>query len=87
MPSATNVRVFPLVRRWSLVAETVDLLQRKKGDAATRFWWLTCRRLECELLAIGQSEEVIDRELIEFAALVSDVLREGCSLWNGGDVA
>ena len=71
---------FPINKHVYFVRETARALERKSGEAADRFWRLTCRRLFAQLQLQGLSESAIRNELQAFSNSVrAEMERAACA--------
>lgn len=61
---------FPIDRHVYFVRETARILERRHGDAADRFWKMTCRRLYARLQIQGMADEGIRNEIQFFSQAV-----------------
>ncbi|AVA22487.1 DUF6074 family protein [Rhizobium sp. NXC24] len=61
---------FPIDRNIYFVRETARVLERRHGEAADRFWKLTCRRLYARLQVQGHADAAIRKEIEAFSDAV-----------------
>lgn len=68
---------FPVDRNILFIRETARILNIKQGEAADRFWQMTCRRLYARLQVQGLGHEIIQAEVNAFAqAVYAEVARQ-----------
>ena len=74
---------FPIDRDAYFVRETARVLEHRHGDAANRFWKLTCRRLYARLQVRGHAEESINKEIEAFSRAVQiEMQRAAHAAWE-----
>ncbi|RWG23326.1 MAG: hypothetical protein EOQ55_00795 [Mesorhizobium sp.] len=75
---------FPLHRNVRLVRETIDILQKRHGVAADRFWRTTVNRQIGQMQISGLRDGAVIRDQIEkFAMVVFDALRSSAAQKDG----
>jgi len=73
---------FPIDHDVYHVRETARVLERRHGEAADRFWKLTCRRLYARLQVQGLAEPTITKEIEAFSrAVQTEMKRAAQALW------
>ncbi|WP_431321657.1 DUF6074 family protein [Rhizobium sp. YTU87027] len=70
MKSSAEIIQFPIDRQIYFVRETARVLERRHGEAADRFWKLTCRRLYARLQVQGMPATEIEKEIDAFCQAV-----------------
>ncbi|TPK70188.1 hypothetical protein FJ930_19665 [Mesorhizobium sp. B2-4-15] len=79
---------FPLCRNARLVRETIDILGKRNGAAADRFWRSTVRQQIGRLQVGGiHDRNVINDQIEKFALVVFDALRSSSTAQHDGDAA
>ncbi|MBD0416524.1 DUF6074 family protein [Oryzicola mucosus] len=80
-----TIVVFPVARRMALIRETVDILLKRHGKSADRFWHRALARLDAELVNSGLLDRAeIDRQIDAFASAVMRAIREEWRSEAGG---
>ncbi|MBD9592704.1 hypothetical protein IB270_07655 [Ensifer sp. ENS05] len=83
MTSTAEIIQFPIDRQLYFVRETARALERKHGDAADRFWKLTCRRLYARLQVQGMANAEINGEIEAFSKAVHlEMQRAAWAAWE-----
>ncbi|MER8745900.1 DUF6074 family protein [Mesorhizobium sp. M1004] len=78
---------FPLHRNARLVRETIDILHKRHGAAADRFWRTTVNRQIGQMQNCGLHDQAVIKDQIEmFAVVVFDALR-ATAVQQDGDAA
>ncbi|MER9912224.1 DUF6074 family protein [Mesorhizobium sp. M0050] len=78
---------FPLHRNVRLVRETIDILQKRHGAAADRYWRTTVNRQIGQMQNCGLHDQAAIKDQIEmFAVVVFDALR-ATAVQQDGDAA
>jgi hypothetical protein len=74
---------FPIDRHTYFVRETARVLERRHGEAANRFWKMTCRRLYARLQVQGMAHEAIQSEIQAFSNAVQlEMQRAASASWS-----
>lgn len=74
---------FPIDRDVYFIRETARVLERRHGDAASRFWKMTCRRLYARLQVQGLAEPDILKKIHAFTnAVHMEMQRAACATWE-----
>jgi hypothetical protein len=78
-----DIIVLPIDRHVYFVRETARVLERRQGEAANRFWKMTCRRLYGRLQIQGMTEELIQNEIRAFTQAVQlEMQRASAAPWS-----
>jgi len=73
---------FPIDRHVYFVRETARILERRHGEAADRFWKVTCHRLYARLQIQGMADEAIRTEIQAFSQAVRLEMQRAASAWS-----
>lgn len=87
LDKTASIVPFPLHRNAKLVQETIDILRKRNGSAADRFWRTTVRQQIGRMQVSGiHDRDVINDQIEMFALVVFDALRSSAS-YRDGDAA